>query len=224
MSNFSVLLRVVLILAILVAGIALAIAPIIWIARQILSPIDRAAKYREAPVRFSIGDFLCLFLAIQIPLAAVYRFMGEATIGAYWTFTIITWLVAPVIWFAGARALSKAQVTTSSHRFVFLGLIMPLVYYGLVPFTLLGLALLGPLAGDTNTPFRWLVPAWSVLAILFFVSGRYVQWMLQQVQSSDAPISDREHENELFRAAMSDASTAARVRPSHGNGQIDQHR
>src|ERR1044072_6206492 len=115
MSLFSILLYLVWILAILVVGIALTLAPLIWIARRILSPIDRAAKFREAPVRFSIGDFLCLFLAIQIPLAGVYRFMGEATIVAYWTFTAITWIVAPVIWFACARALSKAQVTTSSH-------------------------------------------------------------------------------------------------------------
>src|SRR5215212_3182904 len=126
MSNFSTLLTVIKLLAIVVAGILLAVAPIFWIARRILSPIDEAAKFRQAPVRFSIGDFLCLFLAIQIPLAAVHRFMREDTIEAYWLFTIITWLVAPVIWFAGARTLSKAQVSTNSHRFVFLGLIMPL--------------------------------------------------------------------------------------------------
>jgi hypothetical protein len=218
MSNLSILLQVVWILAIVVAGIILALAPIIWIARRILTPIDRAAKFREAPVRFSIGDFLCLFLAIQIPLAAVYRFMGEAAIQAYWTFTIVTWLVAPVIWFAGARALSKARVTASSHRFVFLGLIMPLVYYGLIPFTLLGLAILGPLVGEINTPFGGLVSAWSVLAILFFVSGRYVQWMLQHVQNNEPPISDREHENEIFRASMRDTATAGPVHRSHDNG------
>jgi hypothetical protein len=218
MSHLSILLYAVRILAAFVVGIPLTLAPLIWIARRILSPIDRAAKFREAPVRFSIGDFLCLFLAIQIPLAAVYRFMGEATIGAYWAFTVITWLVAPVIWFAGARTLSKAQVTTSSHRFIFLGLIMPLVYYGLVPFTLLGLAFLGPLVGESDTPFRGLFSAWAVLAILFFVSGRYVQWMLQQVQTSEPPISDREHENELFRAAMLDTASAGPVRRSHGNG------
>jgi hypothetical protein len=218
MSNLSILIHVVWILAIVVAGIVLALAPLIWIARWILSPIDRAGKFHKAAVRFSIGDFLCLFLAIQIPLAAIHRFVGEDSTGTYWAFTIITWLLAPLIWFAGARALSKAQVIKSSHRFIFLGLIMPLVYYGLIPFTLLGLAFLAPLAGDNNSPFRWLVPAWFVLAVLFFVSGRYVQWMLQQVQTSEPPISDREHENELLRAAMSDTSAAARVRPFHGNG------
>src|SRR6476659_2572860 len=191
MSQLSILLYAVRILAAIVIGIPLTLAPLIWIARRILSPIDRAAKFRKAPVRFSIGDFLCLFLAIQIPLAAVYRFMGEATIQAYWTFTIITWLVAPVIWFAGARALSKAQVTTSSHRFVFLGLIMPLVYYGLVPFTVLGFTFLSPLAGQTDLPFRLLLSVWFFLAILFYLSGRFVRWMLQQVPSDEPPISDK---------------------------------
>src|SRR3954470_22393727 len=102
MNDLPILFRLLTISAIVLVGIMLAVAPITWIARQILSPIDRAAKFRKAPVRFSIGDFLCLFLAIQIPLAAVHHVAGEDTIGLYWTFTIITWLVAPVIWYAGA--------------------------------------------------------------------------------------------------------------------------
>jgi hypothetical protein len=168
-------------------------------------------------VRFSIGDFLCLFLAIQIPLAAVHGFLGPETMEAYWAFTIITWLVAPIIWYAGGQTLSKAQVTTGSHRFIFLGLIMPLVYYGLVPFTVLGLAFLAPLLGHTPTQFRWMLLAWIVLASLFFISGRFVRWMLQQVPSDEPPISDRQHENELFGAAMLDTSSAGPVHEPHCN-------
>ena len=82
MSNLPIFLQVVWISAIVLLGIALAVAPIFWIARQILAPIDRAAKFRKAPVRFSIGDFLCLFLAIQIPLAAVHGFLGPDTMEA----------------------------------------------------------------------------------------------------------------------------------------------
>ena len=217
MSNLSIFYQVVWILTLVVVVIALALAPLFWIERRILAPIDRAAKFRKAAVRFSIGDFLCLFLAIQIPLAAVHRFMNQDTMEAYWTFTIITWLVAPVIWYAGARTLSKAQVTTNSHRFVFLGLIMPLVYYGLVPFTVLGFTFLSPLVGQTDLPFRWLLSVWSILAVLFYLSGRYVRWMLQQIQGGEPPITDQQHENELFRAAMFDTSSAEPVHESHGN-------
>jgi hypothetical protein len=208
MSNLPLFLQVVWVSVIVVLGIGLAVAPILWIARKILAPIDRAAKFRKAPVRFSIGDFLCLFLAIQIPLAAVHGYLGPETMEAYWTFTVITWLVAPVIWYAGGQTLSRAQVTTSSHRFVFLGLIMPLVYYGLVPFTVLGLAFLAPLVGHIPAQFRWQLLAWVVLAVLFFVSARFVRWMLQQVDTSELPISDREHEDKLLRAAMLDTSSA----------------
>src|SRR6476661_7003679 len=151
--DYDALLQVLLITGGVAACGALAVLPIFLIARQILAPIDRAAKFRKAPVRFSIGDFMCLFLAIQMPLAGAHRFLGQDTMEAYWTFTIVTWLVAPVIWYAGARTLSKAQVTTNSHRFVFLGLIMPLVYYGLVPFTVLGFTFLSPLVGQTDLPF-----------------------------------------------------------------------
>jgi hypothetical protein len=211
MSNLSIFLQVVWALAIVVAGFAIALVQFVWIARRVLSPIDQAAKFRKAAVRFSLGDFLCLFLAIQIPLAAVHRFWDEDTMEAYWVFTIITWLVAPVIWFAGARALSKAQVSTSSHRFVFLGLVMPLVYYGLIPFTVLGLSFLSPLVGHTDLPFRWLLSIWFVLGILFYLSGRYVRWMLQHVERDEEPISDRQHDNKIFRAAMLDSSAAARL-------------
>jgi hypothetical protein len=217
MNDLPILLRLLSIFAIVLIGIALAVVPIIWIARQILAPIDRAAKFRKAPVRFSIGDFLCLFLAIQIPLAAVHRFWNEDTMEAYWIFTIITWLVAPVIWYAGARTLSKAQVATNSHRFVFLGLIMPLVYYGLVPFTVLGFAFLSPLFGQTDLPFRLLLSGWFILAILFYLSGRFVRWMLQQVPSGEPPTSDRQQENEVFRAAMLDTSSAGSAHGTRGN-------
>src|SRR3954470_4825949 len=217
MNDLPILFRLLTISAIVLVGIMLAVAPIFWIARQILAPIDRAAKFRKAPVRFSIGDFLCLFLAIQIPLAGAHRFLGEETMEAYWTFTIITWFAAPVIWYAGARTLSKAQVTTNSPRFVFLGLIMPLVYYGLVPFTVLGLTFLSPLAGRTDLPFRLLLSVWFFLAVLFYLSGRFVRWMLQQVPSDQPPISDQDHENEIFRAAMFDSASAASGRGAPAN-------
>jgi hypothetical protein len=217
LDNLS-LIRVIWVLAVVAVGIAVAFAPLFWLSRRILAPIDRAAKFRKAPVRFSIGDFLCLFLAIQIPLAGVHRFLSDDTMLAYWAFTIITWLVGPVVWYAGARTLSKAQITTSSHRFIFLGLIMPLVYYGLVPFSLLGLAFCGPLVGETDVPFRWMLPTWIVLAALFFLSARFVGWMLRQVPAEHASISDRQHDNELFRAAMFDTASAAPVHGPHVNG------
>jgi uncharacterized membrane protein len=96
---------------------------------------------------------------------------------------------------------------TSAHRFVFLGLIMPLVYYGVIPFTILGMALLAAVFGQIVIPFGSLGSVWLILAILFFASGLYVRRMLRQTKGG-LPVSDEDHERELFRTAMYDSSPA----------------
>jgi hypothetical protein len=197
-------LYVVLILAAIVAGVALAILPGVAISRWILVPIDRAAKFRKASAAFSIGDFLCLFVAVQVPLAAIYRFLGEGNEPYYWVFTILTWMIAPVIWIACARALSKAGVTNAWHRIVFLGLIVPLVYYGLFPFTLIGIAFLFRLFDPSPMPVGALAGTWVVLCLLFVCGGFFVRWMLSKTKQNALPITEREHENELALAAMRD--------------------
>jgi hypothetical protein len=158
--------------------------PIVFIGRWILAPIDRAAKSRKAPVRFSIGDFLCLFLAIQLPLAAVCGLPDEERRGPFWTFTIIAWIVAPTIWWACARALSKAGVLNGRHRFIFLGLVMPAVYYGLIPFIVL--SELGAIAILLDDEFQfdrtalWLTLVWLALASVYVLGGLFTRRMLQQ--------------------------------------------
>jgi hypothetical protein len=169
----------------LVVGIALLLGtfvPIVLVGLWILGPIDRAAKSREAPVRFSIGDFLCLFLAVQIPLTVIYQYVGEDERPLYWLFTIITWIMAPVIWFACARALSKAGVTASMHRFLFLGLVMPIVYYALVPFVILTMMGVGAIVIGNSVdprPGSWLIAAWVALIGIFYVSGVFTRWIVR---------------------------------------------
>lgn len=205
MDNFSVFVRVLQLLTLSLLGIATAIAPLVWVARTILAPIDRAARSRVAPVSFSIGDFLCLFLAIQLPLAIIYRFVGDGTEGPYWTLTAITWVVAPLIWYACARTLSKAQVTNGRDRVVFLGLIMPLVYYGVIPFVGLGIAIFSSVTKGFPISIRWHLVAWLALALLFYVSGRFVRSMLNRGRSHASPV------------AVQDSSVATAVPQSQGS-------
>jgi hypothetical protein len=196
--------------------------PIIVVGRWILGPIDRAAKFREAPVRFSIGDFLCLFLAVQLPLTAIYQLVGKEERPLFWLFTIITWVIAPVIWFACARALSKAGVSQGKHRFLFLGLVMPLVYYGLVPFIFMSIAAVtvlttrGPLYVFGQAVWvGWFVLAWFVLAVVFYVCGQYTRWIVRQAGHGERPMSDLEHRLRLARAAIgADSQSEREVNPS----------
>ncbi len=167
-----------------VLTLAVIFTPVFLIGRWILGPIDQAARQRQAPVRFSIGDFLCLFLAVQIPLTAVYQLIDEEVRGAFWVFTIISWIVAPTIWYACARALSKAGVLNGRHRFIFLGVVMPVVYYGLIPFVLLTVAAVIRLYVAESTPLDkyalWLVTVWLLLAGVFYLCGLLTRWMVRR--------------------------------------------
>ncbi len=172
----------------LIAGLLMCVLAIIgpstFIVRWILAPIDQAAKFRKAPARFSIGDFFCLFLAIQIPLAVIYRFVVSDESQFYWLFTIATWIVGPVMWVTGARTLSKAGIEASGQRFVFLGLIMPIVYYGLLPFTILGIRIALMICGaESPSPFAYLMFAtWGALAGLLALSAMFTARMVRQLQ------------------------------------------
>ena len=182
------LVDVVVIAGGLCASLVALITPVFLIGKWILSPIDRAARFRNAPARFSLGDFLCLFLAVQLPLTAIYRLVEEDEKRLFWLFTVMTWIGAPLIWIACARTLSKAGVDNSKHRFVFIGLIMPFVYYGLVPFALLTLAGVASLFVD-NVPsigLRTGVMAlgWLLLAVVFFLSGLFTRRMLIQASTT----------------------------------------
>jgi hypothetical protein len=213
-----------------------AFVPIVIIGRWILGPIDRAARSREAPVRFSIGDFLCLFLAVQIPLTLIYQFVGEDERPVYWLFTIITWIIAPVIWFACAQSLSKAGVSASKHRLLFLGLIMPIVYYALVPFVFITVVSIGSLAAGEPVDLGntgWLVAAWLALVGVFFLSGLFTRWMVRHAQptapirphepepASEAPLSELQRRLANARAAVNRhaQSAAGATMPDSGNNE-----
>jgi hypothetical protein len=117
--------------------------------------------------------------------------------------------MAPVIWFACARALLKAGVTKAQHRFVFLGVIMPIVYYGLVPFVFLTVAGLVALANTDAAellPNKWLVLAWFALVCAFYVSGLFTRLIVRNARGNELPISDLEHRLRLARAAIGEAS------------------
>jgi hypothetical protein len=194
----------------LIAGLlmcALAIiGPSTFIVRWILAPIDRAAKFRKAPARFSIGDFFCLFLAIQIPLSVIYRFVDADENQFYWLFTIATWIIGPVMWVTGARTLSKAGVEASGQRFVFLGLIMPIVYYGLLPFTMLGIRISLMLCGAENfSQFAfWMFTAWGMLAGLLALCVMFTTRITRQLRfNSPVPIETQAPAGESQRAILS---------------------
>lgn len=158
---------------------------IAWMGKWILGPIDRAAKLRQAPARVSIGDLLCLFVVVQLPLSLVSQLRGhQDTEVHFWILTVLAWVVAPIIWIACALALSRAGITSGKHRFAFMGLVLPVVYYGLIPFMVL--SLIGVLAClfegrlDLTRNWPWVI-GWASLGLALFASGRYTNWLVRDL-------------------------------------------
>ena len=167
---------------ILVLVVLTGVAPIFWTVRRILRPIDQAAKNRNAPFRFSIGDFLCLFWVVQLPLTFVFQLSDEETLATYWILTVVIWAVAPLVWITCARALSKAGVLAGKHRFIFLAIVVPTVYYGLFPFIGLswaGIATLATEGWQAMFGYRAQLFWWFGLAIALVISGFYSPWIVR---------------------------------------------
>jgi hypothetical protein len=170
-----------------VVGLALlTLGSLRWTVTRILRPVDRAARERNLPFRFSLGDFLCLFWVVQIPLAFVFQIEGEELEAFYWIVTVVVWTVAPIVWIVCARALSKAGVSGGKHRFIFLGIVVPTVYYGLFPF--IGLSWAGGIATSIEGPaLLWQYGTamffWVLLAISLLACGIYAPWLIRNASA-----------------------------------------
>jgi hypothetical protein len=148
--------------------------------RWILGPIDRAAKRRISSPRISISDCLCLFVAVQLPLAFIRRMRSDETEFHFWCFAVLSWIIAPVIWISCARALSLGGITGGVHRFLFMALVLPVAYYGLVPFVLLTtVAAIQISLGEGAYLLRhpWWIVAWGCTGAALVVAGLYTHWL-----------------------------------------------
>jgi hypothetical protein len=165
----------------LILAVPLTILYIALPGRWIVRPVDRAAAARNAPARFSIADFFCLFWAIQLPLAFAIQLNRLETERFFWIALLLVWLVAPLVWVVCTRALSKAGVTRVRHRAIFLAGVLPVVYYGMLIFIGVPCLVLNSLV--TGEPPRLIsYQTMAVVSVLLAVglaaSGWYTPWMI----------------------------------------------
>jgi hypothetical protein len=205
------------------------LAAVYLLGRWVLGPIDRAAKARRAPVRFSIADFLCLFVAVQLPLTLVARMRSDDTEPYFWFFAILAWVVAPVIWIACAAALSRAAITKGSQRLIFMGLVLPVAYYGLIPFVVIAaMTVIMTCEGQSKeiTKYPGTIFLWMLTGIAIFVCGLYTRRLVMYPVAEQLPLEFNDGDTASDTVAARDAfggDHAGSTTPAAGRSSANGH-
>lgn len=166
---------------VLLAGIA------IWVMR----PLDRAARNVEAPVQFTLIDFLCLFFLVQMPMALIHGLFTESEQPQRWIFDIYAWFAFGAIWLASAQRLSRAGIHRPGQRALFLMFVVPSAVFG----TVLGPLLCGLLIwAIVQQEYRYLGLATTgqfLLLVLVYISGRITRRMVARAAENHVIASAR---------------------------------
>jgi hypothetical protein len=121
----------------------------------VLGPLDRAAKNRRYRIQFSLADFLCLFVEVQLALgvpAFVFRGMDGNWMGLAVFVSIVIVAVALLVWWTGVRTLSAAGVHDTFARAVTLSIGIPIGFAASVAIPLICLAMLASLDPSNHLP------------------------------------------------------------------------
>ena len=112
--------------------IAIVVSVAANVAVWILRPIDQASREVRAPLQFSLVDFLCLFLLVQLPMALIHGLLTDEEAGVRWTFDIYAWLAVAAFWSASVHVLSRAGIRNPRQRALFLAFIAPSALFGAI--------------------------------------------------------------------------------------------
>ncbi|MBN2025043.1 MAG: hypothetical protein JW809_19860 [Pirellulales bacterium] len=102
-------------------------------ARWVLRPLDEAAKGWRRPTQFTIADFLCLAVLLQIITALVFGLFGtptKETAWIMWLVGIFAWLACTAFWAKCAQVMSRAGIQKPWHRAALLLFVWPATIIG----------------------------------------------------------------------------------------------
>jgi hypothetical protein len=121
----------------------------------VLGPLDRAAKNRRYPVQFSLADFLCLFVEVQLALggpALAFRSMEGKWMGLAVFVSIVIVAVVLLVWWTGVRTLSAAGIHGTFARALTLSVGIPIGFASSVAIPLIGLTTFASLDSSNHLP------------------------------------------------------------------------
>jgi hypothetical protein len=165
----------------------------IWLGiAWVVGPLDRAAKNRRYPVQFSLADFFCLFVLVQLPLGTL-RLIANDSQGIS-PLDLFAALSAVAIWWHCVRTLSRAGIHKLWHRCFALTIAMPFAVYG--SFALIILPVTGMVMRIRNDSFIgwWMLLAEAAVIGVFYGLGKYTRAI---VASTEAQREEEELLKEL---------------------------
>jgi hypothetical protein len=162
------------------AGVFVVWGSISWV----LTPLERAAKHRLYAVQFTLADFLCLFVLVQLPLGVVHwaahnSAQREAVLGL----DLLAAGIAVVAWFACVQMLSAAGIHVVWQRSVALAVVMPITIFGNFAAILMPVAAVAMLTDGRFSAACWLLVAEVVLGCVFYGLGRFTRAIVAAVES-----------------------------------------
>ncbi len=91
----------------------------------ILKPLTQQAKRGRYRVQFTLLDFSCLFLQLQLAMGFVVSYVDRAAGAAFWVVFGLLLLAFTAIWWGGVKALSEAGVRGPGRRAAFILVLLP---------------------------------------------------------------------------------------------------
>jgi hypothetical protein len=149
-----------------------------------LGPLYRAARHRRDTGQFTIADFLCLFVLVQIAVGIVH-WIGGSSEGAVAADVVVLAFVA-MLWWSCVRTLNRAGIRPTWHRCVVLVAVMPTATIGSVYSIVLALmvvAVLSEMSSATMTAFAWFLLGILPIAGAIYAAGRFTRKIVVSPQT-----------------------------------------
>ena len=100
------------------------------IAILILGPIDRAAKFQQAPIRIMMVDVMSLLFLLQAPFAVIHNLLAMESTELLVTLDLIVVIVVGLIWWTAVSRFSKAAINDARPRAILAFFVLPMAYVG----------------------------------------------------------------------------------------------
>lgn len=167
----------------LLIGIALLIAGFVALwktAAWILRPLDEAARGRDLPMQFTLGDFLGLVFLMQVPTWALMLDRRLA-----WPIVVFGWIAFGLMWLFGVQTLSRAGVENPWHRVLFVAVVIPGSVCSTIALPTVAMGLIVAIVGPYRGGWEFLpLVILLALACVLYALGRATRRMLAGREAS----------------------------------------